>query len=288
MGLSIRYGTVLWRFVRELRRNPLLVVAVLVLILIIVVSAIASSVAPFDLDYMSLRNRLRPPSIKNGSYLGTDALGRDVLTQLLYATRITLLISGSAILMAALVGSIVGMLSGYYGGLLDVLVMRLVDMQLSIPTFFFALAGTALLGRGMINLVIVLALSGWARFARVARGSMLTAKEDLYVLGARSLGVSDSRIIFIHILPNIISSLMVLFSVNLPHMIMVEASLSFVGLGMSAETPSLGKIISEGFDHLLSGHWWISILPGIVLMILVLSINTLADTLRDVLDVQQQ
>jgi peptide/nickel transport system permease protein len=275
------------KIARALRRNPLFLVSVCVFVLFALMAILANRLAPHGLKDLDLMRRLLPPTTKGSLYLGTDNMGRDVLTLVLFGLRTSLGIAGSAVLLAALFGGIVGMIAGYFGGRLDAVIMRLVDMQLSIPSFFFALAGTVLLGRGVFNLILVLSFVVWGGFARVARGSMLAAKEETYVWAARSLGASSLRIIFFDLAPNVLSPLLVVLSLNLPHAIMIEASLSFLGLGLSAEIPSLGRLISEGMPQLLLGAWWISILPGVVLMLLVLSFNTMADALRDILDVKQ-
>ncbi len=273
--------------VRELRRNPLFLVSVCVFAVFAIMAIFADRLAPHHLGDLELMRRLSPPKAEGRFYLGTDNMGRDVFTLVLYGLRTSLGVAGSAVLLAAVFGGFVGMIAGYFGGRLDAVIMRLVDMQLSIPSFFFALAGTVLLGRGVVNLVLVLSLVVWGGFARVARGSILAAKEETYVWAARSLGASNLRIIFFDLTPNVLSPLLVMLSVNLPHAIMIEASLSFLGVGLSAEVPSLGRLISDGLPQLLLGAWWISILPGVVLMILVLSFNTMADSLRDILDVRQ-
>jgi peptide/nickel transport system permease protein len=268
-----------------MRRNPLFVLSLLVLAGFLVVALFAAGLSPSTPETMDLQMRLKTP-LTPGHLFGTDSLGRDVLTLTLFGIRISLSVALSAVLLAAAAGSFIGMLAGYFGGWLDTITMRFVDMLLSIPAFFLALAGTVVLGRGVFNLIIVLALVGFSRFARVARGSMLSAKEETYVWAARSHGASNLRIILRDLLPNIISPILVVFSFTLPHTIMIEASLSFLGLGLSAETPSLGRIISDGFPSILTGAWWISLAPGILLVLIVLCFNTIADSARDILDVR--
>ena len=272
---------------KELRRNPLFIASVCIFLIFAIMAVFAKLLAPHRLGDIDLMRRLLLPTTNGNFFFGTDIMGRDVLTQVLYGLRTSLGIAGSAVFAAAIVGACVGMVAGYFGGMLDTIVMRLVDVQLSIPSFFFALAGTVLLGRGVVNLVLVLSLVLWGGFARVARGTMLAAKEETYVQAARSLGASNFRIIFFELAPNVISPLLVVLSLNLPHAIMIEVSLSFLGLGLSAEIPSLGRLISDGLPQLLVGAWWISIIPGFVLMLLVLSFNTIADSLRDILDVKR-
>lgn len=271
-------------FVRESQRKPLFLVAVVLFVGFVATAALAEVLAPYAFDDLDLLQRARPPSWGSAHPLGTDPLGRDVLSQIIYGIRTSLALAGTATIIAAVVGSTLGTLAGYFGGWFDVLLMRLVDMQLAIPAFFLALAGSVVIGRGIVSLTIVLALVSWAQFARTARASALTVREESFVEAARGLGADDARINFAHILPNIVAPLLIVFSINLPHAIMVEASLSFVGMGLPAGVPSLGSIINNGYAHLLAGAWWISILPGVALMLIVLSINTITDSLRDMLD----
>ena len=280
-----RAGT-LRRLAKEFRRNPVFALATLLAIGFVVVAVFADALAPYPHDRLDLRNRTQPPSLETGFVLGTDELGRDVLSQMVYGIRTSLGIAGSAVLLAAFVGSLLGAFAGLFGGPYDALLMRLVDMQLAIPAFFLALAGAVILGRGIGPMMVVLALVSWAHFARVGRASALSAREEPFVEAARGLGAGHARIAMRHVLPNIAAPLMVVFSISLPHTIMVEASLSFVGMGLPATVPSLGSMINRGYVQLLAGSWWISILPGLALMVLVLSINTITDALRDVLDVK--
>lgn len=280
-------GTGTWRrLTREFRSNPIFVAALTTSMTFLVVALFAHALAPYPHERLDLRNRVQAPSLETGFILGTDDLGRDVLSQMIYGVRTSLGIAGSAVLLAAFIGSLLGAFAGLFGGPFDALLMRLVDMQLAIPAFFLALAGAVVLGRGVIPMMIVLALVSWAQFARVGRASALAVREEPFVEAARGLGAGHARIALQHVLPNIAAPLLVVFSISLPHTIMVEASLSFVGMGLPASVPSLGSMINRGYSQLLTGAWWISILPGVALMLLVLSINTITDALRDILDVK--
>lgn len=272
------------RFVREVRHQPQFLVALGAFTLFVVVAVLADFLAPHAFDALNLRNRLAAPSFATSHLLGTDALGRDVLSMIIYGIQTSLMLAGSATVIAAVVGSAAGVLAGYFGGWFETGLMRLVDMQLAIPAFFIALAGAVVIGRSLVGLTFVLVLVSWAQFARTARASTLALKEEAFVEAARGLGANTLRINFTHVLPNIVAPLLILFSISLPHAIMVEASLSFVGMGLPAGVPSLGSIINDGYAHLLAGAWWISILPGLALMLIVLSINTITDALRDILD----
>jgi peptide/nickel transport system permease protein len=277
----------LWqRFTKELRTKPLFTVSVFLFVAYVLIAFLAEFLAPYPVAALNLRARMLAPGLGSGHLLGTDELGRDVLSQVIFGIRTSLLIAGGAALLAGAIGSLLGAFAGLFGGWFDALLMRVVDMQLAIPAFFLALAGSVVLGRGIWPMTLVLALVGWAQFARIGRGSALAIREEPFVEAARGLGASQTRIGFTHVLPNIAAPLLVVFSVGLPSLIMVEASLSFVGMGLPAAVPSLGSMINRGYPHLLSGAWWISILPGLALMLLVLSINTITDSLRDMLDVK--
>ncbi len=272
------------RFWKQARGQPQFLVALGMFLVFVLVAVLADLLAPHAFDALNLRNRLTAPSFATSHLLGTDALGRDVLSMIIYGIRTSLMLAGSATVIAAVVGSVAGVLAGYFGGWFEAGLMRLVDMQLAIPAFFIALAGAVVIGRSLVGLTFVLVLVSWAQFARTARASTLALKEEAFVEAARGLGASTVRINFTHVLPNIVAPLLILFSISLPHAIMVEASLSFVGMGLPAGVPSLGSIINDGYAHLLAGAWWISILPGLALMLIVLSINTITDALRDILD----
>jgi peptide/nickel transport system permease protein len=269
-----------------MRKNPVLFVAVIVFVGFVLVGALAHALTPHALESMNLRGRLLAPGADSEHLLGTDQLGRDVLTRVLFGIRSSLLVAGVSVLLAASAGVGLGILAGFAGNWFDVVVMRVADLQLAVPAFFFALAASVILGPGLQNMIIVLAVTGWASFARVARASTLAVKEEPYVEAARSLGAGALRIGGAHVFPNILGPSLVILSVKIPSTIMIEASLSFLGLGLPPGVPSLGTMINAGYSHMLSGSWWISIIPGIVLMLLVMSINTIADSLRDVADVR--
>lgn len=274
------------RFAREVRNNPVLLAAVILLLAFLAVGALAHVLTPHSLETMNLRSRLVAPGEAPGHLLGTDQLGRDVLTRVLFGIRSSLLVAGISTLLAAAAGVGLGILAGFAGRWLDTIIMRAADLQLAVPAFFFALAASVILGPGLENMIIVLAITGWASFARVARASTLAVKEEPFVEAARGLGAGPLRIGTAHVFPNILAPSLVILSIKLPSSIMIEASLSFLGLGLPPGVPSLGTMINAGYSHMLSGSWWISIIPGLVLMLLVMSVNTIADSLRDVVDVR--
>jgi peptide/nickel transport system permease protein len=277
----------LWERLRsEFATKPLFALASILFVGFVVTAVAADRIAPYTAAELDLRQRMQPPAIEGGHLLGTDELGRDVLSQIIFGVQTSLMIAGAAALLAAIVGSLLGVFAGLLGGWFDAVLMRLVDMQMAVPAFFLALAGSVLLGRGVLPMMLVLALVGWAQFARVGRGSALAIRQEPYVEAAKGLGSNDTRVALVHILPNTAAPLLVVFSITLPHMVMVEASLSFVGMGLPAAIPSLGSMIDRGYPQLLSGAWWMSILPGVALMLLVLATNTITDALRDILDVK--
>jgi ABC-type dipeptide/oligopeptide/nickel transport system permease subunit len=274
---------VLWRLVR-LRTGW---VGAALLMLIIGVALAAPLVAPYSLGQMSLENRLKPPNWLSGGssthLLGTDPLGRDMLSRVIWAARTSLGIAGISVLVALVFGVIMGLLSGYYGGWLDGLVMRLADIQLSFPYLLLAIAVMALLKPTLANLILVLALRSWVVYARTVRGSVLVAKQREFVEATAALGATDRRIITRHITPNVIAPIIVISSFQLAELIIAESSLSFLGLGVQPPTPSWGGMLSQGREYLTSA-WWLGVFPGLAIILTVLGINLFGDALRDAMD----
>ena len=217
-------------------------------------------------------------------WLGTDDQGRDMLSGIFYGLRISLSVALSSVVIALTIGTILGLCAAYYGGRTDTLIMRLVDLQLSFPTILIALILLAILGKGVFNVMLALVIVQWALYARTARGVALTERRKEYVESAQCLGLSAPRVILAHILPNCLPSLIVIATLEVAGAISLEATLSFLGLGLPITKPSLGLLIANGFDYLLSGYPWISILPGIALLITVFAINLVGDRLRDILN----
>jgi peptide/nickel transport system permease protein len=283
------------------RSSPVAVAASITLLLLLVGSLGADWVAPhnpFDLATINLIDALTPPVwMENGNplyLLGTDSQGRDLYSALLYGMRVSLLIGLASVGLAMLIGVVLGLLSGYVGGRLDALIMRVADVQLSFPAILIALLidGVA---RAVIPaelhehiafpvLVGAIALAGWPQYARTVRGSTLVEKSREYVQAARVTGVSSTAIVFQHVLPNVLGPVLVLATVHLATAIITEATLSFLGVGVPPTSPSLGTLIRIGNDFLFSGEWWITIFPGAALVLLVLSVNLLGDWLRDALN----
>lgn len=274
---------VLWR----LARMRTCWVGAALLVLMIGVALAAPLVAPYSFGQMSLENRLKPPNWLSGGssthLLGTDPLGRDMLSRVIWAARTSLGIAGISVLVAMVFGVMIGLLSGYYGGWLDGLVMRLADIQLSFPYLLLAIAVMALLKPTLANLILVLALRSWVVYARTVRGSVLVAKQREFVEATAALGATDRRIITRHITPNVIAPIIVISSFQLAELIIAESSLSFLGLGVQPPTPSWGGMLSQGREYLTSA-WWLGVFPGLAIILTVLGINLFGDALRDAMD----
>ncbi len=218
--------------------------------------------------------------------LGTDGQGRDMLSVIIYGSRISLLIGIMVTAISCAVGTLLGIFSGYKGGKVDTLIMRIADIQLSFPSMLIALFMMAIFGAGIEKLILTLSIVGWVMFARTIRGETLSVKNQEYVAAARVLGYSDAKIIGKHVLPNVTTPLIVLFTTKIGNVILTEASLSFLGVGVPITRPSLGLLVKNGFDVLFSGLWWVSLLPGLYIMLLVFGINLLGDFLKDELNPQ--
>jgi peptide/nickel transport system permease protein len=242
----------------------------------------APVLAPRDWDAQDLTHRLAPPG-SNGSLLGTDSLGRDVLSRVLYGGRVSLLVGVTAVVLSGAAGSLLGLTSGYFGGWWDALLMRVVDVWQAVPYLALALGIAVVLGPGVQNVVLVLALSSWPTFARIVRGQALSVRTSEAVLAAQVLGATDLRILLQHVLPQVAGTMVVLASLLVPSMILFEASLSFLGVGVQRPTPSWGNMLLDGVD-VLDAAWWVAFFPGLAVLLAVLAVNVLGDWLRDALD----
>lgn len=272
---------------RRLWRGGTTRVSLLFLALIVLCAVAPSLLAPFDPYQQDLTKRLLGPVFSDryspGHLLGTDQLGRDVLSRIIYGAQITMLVSALAVAVSAVAGTVVGLFAGYRGGWIDLAVMRVMDMQLAFPVMLLVIAVVAVVGPSLLNLILIMGLSGWPRFARIARGSVLSAKEMEYVDAARAVGAGRWRIMFRHILPNIMSALIVYASFELARMILLEASLSFLGLGVQPPIPTWGGMVNDGRQYIFQA-WGLSFFPGLAILALILAINMLGDDLRDALD----
>jgi peptide/nickel transport system permease protein len=274
-------------FVRS-RDFPL--VPLLILGIIAFVAVFANLLAPHDPQVGSLSARFRPPFwLARGSLeypLGTDQLGRDVLSRLIFGARVSMVVGFTAVIFAGVVGTTLGIVAGYLGGWVDQVIMRIVDAWLALPALTFAIFLAAIVGPSEMNIVIILALVYWTRYARIVRGEVLSLKEREFVRLAVVAGCSKWTIMRRHILPNVVNSAIVLASLMLGVVIIAEASLSFLGVGVPPPKPAWGVMLSDGKQGLMVGYWWLTIFPGICIMLMVLSANLLGDWLRVKLDPQ--
>jgi peptide/nickel transport system permease protein len=279
--------SLLARAFRVARRSPLASAGALIVGLVIVAAVAAPLLATTDPIEQDLTVVLKPPFwLEDGSVrhpLGTDHLGRDVYSRLVYGAQISLTISVLAALLGAAVGVAAGLVAGYRGGRVGAVIMRIVDLNLAFPLILLALAVVALLGASLRNLIIVMAITTWMIYARVVRGLTLALREQEFVQAIRALGAHDARIIARHVLPNVLPPVMVIWTLEVARVILMESALSFLGLGVPPPTPTWGRMLAEGRDYLTVAGW-ISIFPGIAIMVTVLGINFLGDGLRDLLD----
>ena len=237
---------------------------------------------PYDLATIELADSYRPPG--EVFPLGTDDQGRDILSAILYGLRISLLVGFGSTFLSAVIGFAIGLVAGYTGGIVDKLIMRIVDVQLSLPDFLVALVIMAFWGQGVGKIIIAITVVSWVYYARIVRGMVLAEKEKDYVQAAIAGGQSRSMIMYSEIAPNIMAHAIVIATVRVAYAILLEATLSFLGLGVPVTRPSLGMLIANGYEVLFSGYWWMSVFPGVALIILVLAINIVGDSLRDLLD----
>lgn len=283
------------RFVADYVESKVAVGGFVLLVVIIFIALFAPLISqqnPYDLAQLNIMDGQMVPGSKSMDgmtyWLGTDDQGRDMLSGIFYGLRISLGVGVMSQIIALIAGSYIGMIAAYFGGRTDTLIMRIVDIQLSFPAILIALILLAILGQGVDKIIIALAASRWAYYARTIRGTALVERQKEYMEAATCLGLSHRRIIFRHLLPNCIPPLIVVVTVQVAHAIALEATLSFLGIGLPITEPSLGLLISSGFEYMLSGKYWISLFPGIALLITIVSINLVGDRLRDVLNPRLQ
>ncbi|MED4160825.1 ABC transporter permease [Shouchella clausii] len=279
------------RWARLLLRSKTGTVGLAIVVAIIVMAVFASLLAPYDPNEMNPANMLQPPVWVDGGtaahILGTDNLGRDILSRVIYGSQISLLVGIAAVAVAGFIGVTIGIVSGYYGGWVDSFFMRLVDSFLSIPNILFALVILSVFGPSVWTLIIVLGVTNWVNYARLVRGEVLSLKEREFVKAARSIGVKNGMLMFRHLLPNVLPAFIVISTLSVATTIILEASLSFLGLGIQPPDLSWGGILSDGRDYLATS-WWLATFPGLAITITVLGIIFLGDWLRDVLDPRSQ
>ncbi len=268
--------------------SGLAVVAAVFLVLVILAAIFAPLIAPHDPTRQALSRRLLPPAWLDGGdaafLLGTDHLGRDILSRIIYGSRVSLTIGTVTVLLAGLIGVTLGLLAGFYGRWLDDLISRIIDIQLSVPYMLLAIALVMVIGPSLAGLTLVLTLYGWTVFARLTRAEVLSARERDYVLAGRAVGVSPARLLLRHILPNVLNPIIVIATLEIANVIIFEAGLSFLGLGVQPPTPSWGNMLADSRDYLPIGVWWPATFPGLAITLTILAINTLGDWARDVLD----
>lgn len=244
--------------------------------------SVFSSQNPYDLAQLYLENSFKAPGSE--FLLGADEQGRDVFSAILYGLRISLYVGFVSTILSVILGFVLGLISGYFGGIVDTVIMRIADIQLSFPAILIALVIMSLWGAGIGKIIIAITVVTWVYYARTARGIVLAEKEKDYAQSAKALGMSSFGIIFKEIMPNVAAPIIVLATVRIATAIILEATLSFLGLGVPITEPSLGSLISNGYEVLFSGYWWVSVFPGISLMILIISINLVGDRARDIMN----
>lgn len=287
--------TPLQRFVRDFTSNRLAVGALVVVLLIALAAIFAPWITPqnpYDLAQLDIMDGRLPPGASSAAgmtyWLGTDDQGRDMLSGIIYGLRISLIVGIGSALIAGVVGSTLGLVAAYAGGRVETAIMRLVDLQLSFPAILVALMILAFLGKGIGNVMIALVLVEWARYARTARGAALVERRREYIEAAECLALPRWRVLFRHLLPNCLPPLIVIGTIQIARAITLEATLSFLGLGVPITEPSLGLLIANGYQYMLSGQYWISFYPGLALLLTIMAINLVGDQLRDVLNPRQQ
>ena len=285
----------LQRFLSDYRESSVAVVSVFVVLSIAIIAIFSPLLAPtdpYDLAVVTVADKTLAPGVVMSSgqtaYLGTDGSGRDLLSGIFYGLRISLGVGIGSGVIALAIGVVVGLIAAYFGGRIDSLIMRLVDIQLSFPAILIALVLLVTLGKGVDKTLIALIVVQWAYYARTVRGSALVERGKEYIESAHCLALSKRRILMNHLFPNVVAPIIVVGTMQTAHAIALEATLSFLGLGMEQTEPSLGSLIANGFDYIHSGHYWITIFPGVALLVTIVSINLVGDRLRDVLNPRLQ
>ncbi|MEW6417900.1 MAG: oligopeptide ABC transporter permease [Nitrospirota bacterium] len=267
--------------IKRFSRNRLSVVGAVTVLLLITISLLAPFISPYDPTAIDVRHTLSPPS--KAHLLGTDELGRDLLSRIIWGSRVSLKVGFVAVGIAIMIGIVIGAIAGFYGGKVDAILMRFVDIMLAFPTFFLILAVIAILEPSIFTIMAVIGVTSWMDVARLVRAEFLTLKERDFVSAAMAIGASDRRLIFRHILPNALSPVFVAATFGVAGAILIESSLSFLGLGVQPPDPSWGNILTSGKDN-IEIAWWLSLYPGLAILITVLSYNLVGEGLRDALD----
>lgn len=263
------------------------VIGIALLLLVVTCALLAPVLAPYDPLEQSLATRLQPPAWMRGGDsrhpLGTDHLGRDILSRIIYGARVSLLVAIVAVAVSGTLGTLLGLAAGYWRGKIDTLIMLLADVQLAFPFILLALAVMSVLGAGLRNVVLVLGITGWVAYGRLIRAEVLSLRAKEYIEAVRALGQKDGKIILRHILPNVMPSVIVMASLRIANMIIAEASLTFMGLGVEPHIPTWGSMLADGRGYITSA-WWLATFPGLAIMLTVVGVNLVGDWLRDILD----
>ena len=294
-GPAPRSRSPLFQTISALLHDRLALLGILLLLAFILAAVFAPLIAaqnPYDLSQLDILDGRLPPGSQSTTGLiyliGTDDQGRDLFSAILFGLRTSILVGISSAAIALVIGASIGLASAYAGGRLDSFLMRVVDIQLSFPAILIALIFLAILGQGVDKIILALIVTQWAYYARTIRGSALVERKRAYVDAARSMALPDRSILFRHILPNCLPPLIVVATMRVAYAIMLEATLSFLGIGLPVTQPSLGLLIANGFEYLLSGDYWISLFPGLVLLLLIVAINLIGDALRDILNPRRE
>lgn len=275
------------RWIKQLFKSKTGIVGAVIVLFTIIIAIFAPLLAPYDPGKVAPLMRLKPPMWMEGGsiehILGTDNLGRDILSRILYGSRVSLIVGIGAVLVSGLIGAVLGLLAGFYGGWINAIIMRTADAFLAIPTILLMLVVLAVVGPGLSTLIFVIGITNWVSYARVVRGEVLSIKEREFIKSVVAIGARKSRIIFLHILPNVISSFIIISGMSVATTIVLEASLSFLGLGIKSPAVSWGGMLSDGRQYVATA-WWVATFPGLAITITVLGVIFLGDWLRDMLD----
>lgn len=269
-------------YLRQLKKSPSGMAGFVIILIVLFLGIFGSWVAPYDPNLAELNKKLLPP-MSEGHLLGTDQLGRDILSRLIHGTSVSLIIGSCAVVVAGAVGTTLGVIAGYFRGWVDTIIMRLVDVVLSFPFILLVLVINAVIGTGLKNIILSLAIAGWVIYARVVRSEVLALREKEFIVSCVATGVPRWEIILKHIVPNLFTPIIVLSSLQIATYIIAEASISFLGFGVQPPQPAWGNMLSEGKDYIFSA-WWLITFPGIAIVITALGVNLFGDWLRDVLD----
>lgn len=272
--------------ISSLKKSKTGLIGVVVVLIVVIMAVTAGFLAPYDPAEQDVYNKLADPIWAGGDIthiFGTDQLGRDILSRIIHGSRVTLLVGFSGTICAGILGVALGAIAGYFGKWADIIIMRIVDIQLSFPFILLALFIAAVLGRSLANVILIAAISNWVNYARLVRGEILSVKEMEYVEAIRSVGAPDSRIVVHHVIPNVISPVIVQATLGMARIITMEASLSFLGLGVPVEIATWGRMLAEGRDFMLTDPW-LAIIPGLAITLTVLGVNLMGDWMRDYLD----